>query len=161
MKKLCIIFMLVLLLTGCAAPTFESITDAYAVPADAPTPRKIQFAIPEDAAAQTIAGENGRLYFCQGYEIWEETLESGDLERTLQTVTGYNSRNLTVMKVSNGEIHRYECAWTCAGEGGDQVGRCVILDDGNFHYCVSVMASSQEAGSLQKTWKAVLGSVQV
>ncbi len=161
MKKLCILFVLALLLTGCAAPTFEVITDDYIAPADVPTPRKIQFDIPEDAAAQTIAGDTGRLYFCQGYEIWEEILEAGDLERTLQTLTGYDSQNLTVMKISSGEIPRYECAWTCAGENGDQVGRCVILDDGNFHYCVSVMAASQEAGSLQKTWMAILSTVQV
>lgn len=162
MKKLCILLVFVLMLAGCAAQqTFETITDDYAAPAEAPTPRKIQFSVPEDAAAQTIAGVSGRLYFCQGYEIWQETLEAGDMERTLQAVTGYKSQALTVMKVDDGEIDRYECAWTCAGEGGDQVGRCVILDDGRFHYCVSVMASAQEAGSLQNVWQGLLSTVQI
>ncbi len=122
-------------------------------------PQVITFDLPEDAAAQVISGENGTLYFCDGYEIMVQTLSSGDLNRTLQTLTGYSADALTVIETATSNVKRYESAWTAAAEEGDQVGRTVILDDGNYHYCLSVMASAREAGSLQECWQALFSSL--
>ncbi len=155
MKKLWIMMALVLMMCGCAAPTFETMNDVYA-PQQEISPQKTAFQIPNDAAAQVMENENGRLYFCEGYEIMVETHSAGDLNRTIQTLTGYAKDALTVMETSVSEIDRYECVWTSAGEAGDQIGRAVILDDGSYHYCMSVMAAAQEAGSLQDTWEELL-----
>ena len=40
-----------------------------------------------------------------------------------------------------------------------QVGNAVILDDGNFHYAVSVMADADQAAKLEDTWQHILDSV--
>lgn len=151
---------LILTMCGCAAPTFETMNDVYA-PQQEIVPQKSVFQIPNDAAAQVMENENGRLYFCNGYEIMVETLSAGDLNRTVQTLTGYAKDALTIVETSVSQLNRYECVWTAAGEAGDQVGRAVILDDGNYHYCISVMSAAQEAGSLQDTWEELLRSFRL
>lgn len=160
MKKLWIVMALILTMCGCTAPTFETMNDVHA-PQQERIPQKTAFQIPNDAAAQVMESDNGRLYFCDGYEIMVETLAAGDLNRTVQTLTGYGADALTIMETSVAQINRYECVWTAVGEAGDQVGRAVILDDGSYHYCMSVMAAAQEAGSLQETWEALLRSFSV
>lgn len=158
MKKIVIILALTLLLSGCnAAPTFETLGNVYPGP-QTPQPREISLTVPEDAAAQVIQSDSGRLYLCDGYEITLQTLAAGDLNQTLQALTGFGSGALTVMETGLTENARYECVWTSAGEGGDAVGRAVILDDGNYHYCVTVMAPAEDASRLQDTWRSLLAS---
>ena len=156
MKKLCVLLAAVLLLTGCAAEeTFETIADVYGEQ-NLPQPKQVVLTIPEEAAAQAIVGSSGTLYLCDGYEITVETLSAGDINSTFRQLTGFETDDLTVMETAQLGFSRYECVWTAAGEGGDMVGRVAVLDDGNFHYCVTVMAGAAEAGKLQSTWKDLL-----
>lgn len=156
MKKLCVLLAMMLLLTGCAAAeTFETIADVYGEQS-LPEPKQVVLAIPEDA--QAVAGSNGILYLCDGYEITVETLSAGDINATLRQLTGFESDEMTVMETSQMGLNRYECVWTAAGEGGDMVGRAVILDDGNYHYCMTVMATETDASRLRDTWKALFDS---
>jgi len=39
------------------------------------------------------------------------------------------------------------------------VGRVLVLDDGKFHYCVSIMAMAADAGDCMEDWNEVLQSV--
>ena len=160
MKKLWIVTALVLVMCGCAAPTFETMDDVYA-PQQQITPQMTAFQIPNDAATQVMENENSKIYFCEGYDIMVETLAAGDLNRTMQTITGYSANALTIMETSVSQLNRYECVWTAAGEAGDQVGRAVILDDGSFHYCMSVMAPAEEAGSLQDVWEELFSTFRL
>ena len=148
----------VFLLTGCsAAQTFEKVEDTYnsGIVAQAEKP---VFALPEDACAQVMKTEQGTLYFCEGYEIMVQTMTSGDMDATLKALTGYKRESLTLLETGVDSWERYECVWTSAGEAGDQVGRAVIIDDGNYHYCLSVMAHAQDAGSLQESWQELFSS---
>ena len=57
---------------------------------------------------------------------------------------------------------RYVAVWTSAGEAGNQVGRCAILDDGSYHYVLSVMADEQDAGRLSEgVWKEIFASFRL
>ena len=159
LKKLCCLLVLVLLLTGCAAePTFEGVQDVYA-PEAAPESRKIGLTLPEDASAQVLAGSSGVLYFCDGYEVTAETFVSGDLNATILSLTGFPQEALTLLETKHGDVDRYECVWTSVSGEGQRVSRAVILDDGSYHYCVCVSADSGDAGALQDTWQALLGSI--
>ena len=159
MRKLCVLFVCLLVLTGCAGtPVFEQLGDVYN-PSQAPEPKKVSIALPEDAASPVISGDFGKIYFCDGYEIMVETLASGDLSATVKALTGYSLDVLTLLETYLGETKRYECVWTAAGEVGDRVGRAMILDDGIYHYCVSVMADAADAGALQESWEALFGSI--
>ena len=52
----------------------------------------------------------------------------------------------------------YECVWTSAGEGGFQTARAKILDDGVWHYCLTVFAPAENVSSLQADWQSIFDS---
>ena len=161
MKKVWAIILAALMLTGCAATeTFETVGDDYDA-GQVLSPAKLTFSAPEDAAAPVIQGNNGVLYFCDGYEIMTQTLPGGDLDRSLRLLTGYDADSLTVMTTETGNLKRHESTWISAGEAGDHVGRTVIIDDGVYHYSLSVMAPAEEAGSLQESWQELFSSVKI
>ena len=116
-------------------------------------------AVPEDATVCTMESGEGTMWLCDGFTLTVQTLAGGDLNRSLQQLTGFTEDQLTVMQTKQGDIKRREFVWSAAGEGGDQVGRAVILDDGNNHYAVSVMADAEKAGKLTQTWQKILDSV--
>lgn len=159
MKKVCFLLIFVLLLAGCqSVQTFETVQDVYA-PEAQNAPRKIALELPE--GAQTVAGENGMLYLCEHFDVTVETFSSGDLSRTVQVLTGFAPDALTMMQTAVSDVLRYECVWTAAGENGDTVGRAVILDDGQYHYCVTVMSQADIVGTLAEVWQELLSSVRL
>lgn len=161
MKKVCILLVLVLLLSGCAAqPVFETVSDQMEAPVMAQM-RQLKVALPKEATAPTLQSEEaGALYLCDGYTLSIQTMAAGDLDATLRNLTGFSRDQLTVMETAKHGIKRYDCVWSAAGEGGDQVARAVILDDGSYHYAVTVMADFASAGDLAATWKGILDTVQ-
>lgn len=161
MKKVLAMAALLFLLSGCSQPVFETI-GAPDIPADTPAAAEILLTLPREASAMTMEGENaGTIYFCDGYTVGVQTLSGGDLDATLRQITGFSRDALTVMQTQLTSVKRYESVWSAAGEGEDQVGRVVILDDGNYHYAVSVMANYSAAGSLAATWQEILSSVSL
>ena len=134
MKTVCVILMLALALSGCAASeVYETLGNAM-LPVVAQQPQSILLELPDDA------------------------LRSGDLDGTLRAVTGFGKDNLTLLQTKQGSLDRYSCAWTAAGEAGDTVGRCAILDDGLYHYCLVVTAAAEKAGKLGDTIGQILAS---
>lgn len=160
MKKICLILSLMLLLTGCSLQTFEKVEDQNDVPAMA-TPATLLVDLPKTAAAPAMQGTSGSLYFCGDYDIAVEVLPSGNLSSTLKTLTGFPKEELALLQTVRCGVACYEGAWSAAGEAGDHVGRVLVLDDGSFHYCVSVMAMAEDAGSCADEWNTVLSSVSL
>lgn len=162
MKKWWICLPLLVFLAGCGGPKdFETMSDAYLVPTT-PVPAQVSIALPEDAVVMTMRNDaGGTLYLCDGYSLTVQTLAAGDMDATLRNITGYGKENLRLYELRTEDVVRYECVWACAGEGGDQVGKAVILDDGAYHYAVTVSAQAQQAGELSETWQEILGSVEL
>ena len=158
MKKWMLLLPMVLLLTGCGAEdTFETISDELVLPVMA-QPRNISVELPGEAALPVIENSDGRIYICNDYEIILQTLDAGDLEETLKTLSGLSREDMTVVETFADGISRYEFAWASAGETGDQTGRGVVLDDGNYHYCMSVLRSAASMEQSQIDWDQVFGS---
>lgn len=161
MKKIIIAAALLLLLTGCSQPTFETLGDP-GVQTDISAAAQILLELPEEASAAVMESEDaGKIYLCDGYTVSVQTLPGGDLDRTFRQTTGFSRDALTVMHTRQGEIVRYESVWSSAGENEDHIGRIVVLDDGNYHYTVSVMAPYTAAGDLASTWQDILNSVNL
>lgn len=159
MKKW-MLLLLMILLTGCGAEeTFETIADELVLPVMA-QPRFICVDLPGETALPVIENDHGRIYVCNDYEIVLQTVESGDLESTIQLVSGLSKNDITMMETGAEDISRYEFVWAAAGEGGDQTGRAAILDDGNYHYCLSVLCSTGNEKS-QINWDQVFSSFQL
>lgn len=158
MKKLVGFLLSSILLAGCAAEdVFETVADEFVQSAAAPA-AEIILSLPEDAAAPVSQSEAGTLYQCGGYELLVQTAAAGDLDATLRAVTGYGREELTVMETRSGTIKRYDLVWACMGENGQQVGRACILDDGNYHYALSVLADDNRVREFESAWEDLFSS---
>lgn len=163
MKKLLMVFAFVLLLTGCKAQQeMETVMDGVVQPK---TAQKLEIVIdlPKTAAAAVMSTEEtGTVYFCDDFVLTMQTVDSGDLHKTLADTTGYTPEQLPVMETVQGDARRYDCVWTAAGETGDQVGRCAVLDDGNYHYILTVMADAAKSAELtEAVWNGLFSSFRI
>ena len=155
MKRWIGICLLAFLLCGCRAEeTLETVSDEWMVPAMA-QPREISVRLPEDTVAPVLEQDGRRLYMGLDYEFMVETLAAGDLNATIRTLSGYEKEQLTVLETRQGDLDRYDFVWTTAGEKGERLGRGVILDDGDYHYCMSAL---REPGDTVVVWRDVFGS---
>ena len=159
MKIWIVLCTLVMLLTGCGAQeTFETVQDIMPVEPVA-SPQQFFVNLPEDTAAPTFQdGDREELYVCRDYCISKQILDGGDLQKTLMSVTGKDQSELELLKTRAENWDRDDFVWTSAGEEGLQLGRACILDDGNFHYVLSVMAQEESAGAVRQTIADMLDS---
>ena len=155
MKRWLWMMVLAVLLCGCKAEeTLETVSDEWMVPAMA-QPREISVRLPENTVLPVMEQDGRRLYMGQDYEIMLETLASGDLNATICSVSGFEKEQLTVLQTQQADAERYDFVWTTAGERGERLGRAVILDDGNYHYCMSVLRDAEESTVV---WQDVFSS---
>lgn len=157
MKKLVLLLLVGLLLSGCGVQTFETLGDISHVSATEARLREMKLSLPEDASILTAFGED-TLYTCQDYTITVQVLQAGDLASTVSGLCGYDAAGLTLLETVCGDHTRYEWVWTAAGEGGDMVCRAAVIHDGNFHYSLCVMADAETAGSLTDDWNDLFAS---
>ena len=158
MKYFAALLMIALLLCGCGTEqTMETIADELVVPVMA-QPKNISVSLPGEAAMPAVESDSGRIYVCEDYEIVIQNYPSGDLDATIRELCGYPQDALTVMSTEQDGIRRHEFVWASAGEGGDQLGRAVILDDGNYHYTMAVTRPADTTETSQITWAKVFSS---
>ena len=144
MKRWLCCLLPVLMLCGCGAEeTLETVADEWMVPAMA-QPREVTLRLPEDLTMPVLEEADRKMYLGEDYEILVETMASGDLDATLRSLTGYTADRLTVIRTQQNDADRYDFVWTAAGEQGERLGRGAILDDGNYHYCLSVLRDADE-----------------
>lgn len=152
MKKLILLMLMMGLLAGCGAEeTFETIADEQVEQVIAQQ-RQIYVELPGEAASPAVESDSGRLYLCGDYEICIQILEGGDREATVRTLSGYEEDALTMMELQREDAACWTFVWASAGENGDMVGRAIVLDDGSYHYCLSVLADAETALQNQAVW---------
>ena len=153
MKKLWTLLALASLLCGCTSEeTLETISDDIVQPVMA-QPGEISVRLPDNAVAPVLESDSEQVYLSEDYEIIVETVSGGDLS--------YTPDNLTVMETAQDGAKRYDFVWASAGENGDQLGRAVILDDGNYHYCLSVLRDADTTEKSQIVWRDVFDSFKL
>lgn len=158
MKKILLFALLALLLSGCGAEeTLETISDELVQPVMAQR-SQVTVELPGETAMPAMESDSGRMYLASDYEIYIETLEAGDLDKTIQTLSGFPKEDLTVMETNLDGVSRYEFVWSCAGEEGERIGRAVVLDDGNYHYTMTVLRDADTTETSQIVWNDVFDS---
>lgn len=151
-----LLILMTILLCGCTTQeTFETIADEPVRTVMA-QPREISVRLPDNAVAPVLEGETEQVYMSEDYEIVIETLSAGDLDATIRNICGYGRDQLTIMETQWDDVTRYEFVWAAAGEKGDRLGRAVVLDDGQFHYCMSVLRDAETV--TQVVWRDVFAS---
>lgn len=157
MKMYVLTVLLALLLGGCAqAEVAETVADVWEEPVIAALPREIRLELPGEAVACAMESDTGRLYLGDGYEVMVQTLSGGDLDATIRSLTGFDREDITLIQTQQ-EPARWEFAWACAEENGARLGRGVVLDDGNYHYCLTVLQDAQ-VEDCQIIWSEVFNT---
>lgn len=158
MKRCVLLMLLMLTLCGCAAEeVLETVSDELVLSAMA-QPREITVNLPDNAVSPVLESDSRQMYLSEDYEILLETLSGGDVDATIRSLTGYEKDKLIVMQTQWDGVERYEFVWVAAGETGDRLGRGVILDDGNYHYCMSVLRDAENQKMSQIVWRDVFAS---
>ena len=158
MKKFLLWLVLALSLVGCGeAEVFETVADEM-VQSVMAEPREISLTLPEEAVLPAMETDNGTLYICKNYDVSIQTLQSGNLEGTIRSVSGFDMYDLSIMETTVSDADCYEFVWTSAGEREDQVCRCRILDDGNYHCVLTAMIDADLIGEYQEIWNGMFQS---
>ena len=157
MKRMLLLLMLACLLAGCRAETMETVEDVWEE-APAAEARQIRVSLPGEEALPVMESSTDRLYLGENYQIEVQTLPGGDLNRTVQTMSGLEPEDVTLLQTEQGGLTRYDFVWAAAGEEGDQLGRGAILDDGNYHYALSVLRSADDTATRQIHWDQVFSA---
>ena len=139
MKKLVFLLVLMMVLAGCGkeTPVMETVSDEITEPVAA-EPKPMAVWLPDEAAKQTMAGA-GECYTWGECELRLQTMASGDIRATLEQLTGLSPDRLTVMEYEREGLQLYQTVWSSTGEVGITLGRCMVADDGAYHYCLSLI----------------------
>ncbi len=159
MKKwLLPLFLSALLLAGCRAEeTLETVADELDIPVMA-APREVSVSLPGESDLGAVEGSTGRIYLANDYQVTIETLDAGDLDKTIREMSGFHREDLTVLETQEDNCKRYEFVWVSAGETGEQLGHGIILDDGNYHYCMTVLRDADQETGTQVVWDEIFQS---
>lgn len=159
MRKFWVIPFVVMFLAGCGKnTTLETVTDVQATPVIAAVQR-IQVQLPPEMSAPALQGDqSGTLYLCDDYSVTLQTVEAGDLEKTIRNATGMNKKELQIQQTRKADAKCYQWVWTANAETGIQVGRGCILDDGVYHYVLTALADEEVAGQVQPVWREIFAS---
>ena len=155
MKRWICTLLSAVLLCGChGEQTMETVADEWLVPVMA-QPREISVRLPDELLLPVLEQGSRQLYISDGYELMLDVQDAGDLSATICNISGYEKDSLTVIQTRQEGTERYDFVWTAMGENGDRLGRGVILNDGNYHYCLSVL---REQGESAVVWRDVFSS---
>ena len=159
MRKILLLLLTVFLLVGCGEQAvFETLGQIQHQPQQMALAATVQLSLPASAALQTVSAGTDRLYECDGYTLTVQTLEGGNLSRTVQTLSGFAPEKLTILETKT-NLQRYDWVWSAMGEDGALLCRAAVVDDGNYHYCVCLIAPAESAASLSGQWNALLASI--
>lgn len=159
MRKLCMLMLLSMLLSGCGQKSYETRT-APCGAQESPSPGVISICATDEMLAPVMSTQAGdKLYIADDYEVTLQTMDGGDLDTTLKSCTGFDRERLTVLETQKDGFKRYDCAWTALGEGAESVGRVTILDDGYYHYVLTVTGADGE--KLSAVWQQLSDSFRV
>jgi len=162
MKKLWIIALAALLLAGCGGEkSLETITDVLDTPVVSTTQQILVQLPPELSTPALQNGEDGTLYLCEDYSVVVQTVESGDLARTIQNATGMKKEDLQIIQTQQGDAKRYQWVWSANGENGIQIGRGCILDDGAYHYVLTALVDEDLGKKVQPVWNEIFASFRL
>ena len=160
MKKWFVLLLCALLLCACSEPqALETVNDTYVAP-ELPEAQTTHFWLPEGAALSVSEG-TGELYICEDFTALVQVFASGDLDATVRAVTGYGKDRLELLGWKTAQGQHWECAWASAGENGDLIARTLILDDGNYHYTLTLQADAEKGGELALDWSEIFQTFEL
>ncbi len=161
MKKIWILLLITVFFSGCGTGrTYETLGS---VPQTKPPvqPKNVSVILPEGAAETVWKTDEGTFYDCDGYTVSLQTLNSGDFAQTVKTLSGFRPDKLTILESGDDGQKRYDWVWTAAGADEQMLCRAAVIDDGDYHYCLCVMAEADTAGNYTQLWNELFSSFRL
>ena len=147
MRKWMAILMFMMVLSGCSADT-DLETVQYDLQESFPVyqPGEMNLILPESVDMESSSTDSGGIFYSFGNcKIWMESHPTGNINATLELLTGQSGEKRNLVKWESEEYRYYETVWTTAEESGIRVNRGVVADDGKYHYCIAVSVPEAEA----------------
>lgn len=162
MKKLLIGLLLAAMLSGCGVePVYETIGDVWGQAEPAVSPGRMRVLLPEGAEMEVMDGNGDSFYRVGDWDLWTRVLSGGDINKTLETLSGLDAGCLTVIDHKLGDYQCHETTWSATAEEGTQVIRAGILDDGSYHYCLCVSVPQEDATQVDELFEQVLEGTSI
>lgn len=160
MKRMWLLALLVLL-SGCSRPVWETVDDEQPLAAAASWPEtayEIAIGLPE-GMQKLEETEKSQLYGSEQLEVETSRFLTASLDSAVRTVSGYEAEELTILKTSRFGLPEYQFAWVCQTDQGSRLYRAdLILDDVN---CYAIVCSRPEAagGTLDSEIRQVFSTI--
>ena len=161
MRYVCLLLTLVSVLCACSAQKeFETLSDQ--IQYQEPIPSEVILELPKDIAVSVFSDDNGNmLYISDDYTVETYLMPSGNMDKTILEVTGFHKEDMRIVETETDGVKRYECVWSSVGEGALQNCRTTILDDGDFHYVLTVIGDQSAASKYSDEWLQIFKSYRL
>ncbi|MEA4964446.1 MAG: hypothetical protein VB055_01315 [Oscillospiraceae bacterium] len=151
MKKLGLLLMMLLILTGCAGKaqtTMEYVEDGFGE--STAQPYTIVFGAPDGLTQETF-GEASRsnVYYAENgdYSITTEVLDASTVEEAVQSISGFPMDQLEVITLNRFPMDEYRFAWATCGEEESTVSRCALIAGEDYYYVLTMTEKTGLGGT--------------
>lgn len=145
MRLICALGVLVLL-TGCAKPVWETVDDEVTVLPTAlwqETAYEIQLGLPQ--GLELVEQTENRCFYgvdADGLEVETCRFLAADCDSAIRAVSGFEAEELTILQTRRFDLPEYQFAWVAQTEQGSRLYRAdLILDEMD---CYAVICSRPE-----------------
>lgn len=149
MKKIAVLLLLVLGLTGCSRQAWETVDDEMpAAPAALwmDETYTIQIGVPSDA--ELLVSKEGWHVFSTdngAFELETRKFLASGLNDAVKTLSGFSLEQLTVLETRRFDLPEYQFVWVTQTEQGSRLCRADLVMDGADCYAV-VCSTLEQAG---------------
>lgn len=148
MKRVILLLLFLLFLTGCSSPVWETVDDTHEVTAASwlEDAYSIEIGVPQtlsllDACdgCSVYSNDDG------SFEVETRTFLASDLDTAVQMLTGYRAGELNILQTERFDLPEYQFVWVTQTEQGSRLCRADMVANGLEHYAV-ICSSLEDAG---------------
>ena len=139
MKKLILPLVILVFLTGCSSPVWETVDDTIEVSASSWLEEVYSIEIGVPRAVSLLDTCDDRSIYSNddgSFEVETWTFLASDLDTAVKMLTGYRADELNILQTERFDLPEYQFAWVTQTEQGSRICRADMVVDGLDHYAV-------------------------
>lgn len=139
MKKIILPLMILMFLTGCSSPVWETVDDTVEVTVASWLDEAYSIEVGVPQAMTLLDASDGCSIYTNddgSLEVETRTFLASDLDTAVQMLTGYRASDLNILQTRRFDLPEYQFAWVAQTEQGSRLYRADMVVDGLDHYAV-------------------------
>lgn len=148
MKKLALLIVLCIFLTGCSSPAWETVDDTMDIPVGSWLDQtySINISVPQEMKLMEET-DSWKIYSTDSghMEVETRTFLASDLDTAVAMLTGFQASELNILQTERFGLPEYQFAWVTHTDRGERLCRADMVVDGMDCYAV-VCSILEEAG---------------